>query len=238
MRQNRLKMGRHPIAFSKAAFTVRMPAKRPEIGPVIDIERHLAAELPRQLHRRKAGAGHAVGAEMRAGHQNGPCRGDEVGIDVLFRDRHVGAVLAIEDQRKLLAVPDSENDERRQPFRVGDDMACINPLAVKRLADEPAHMFVANAGDHSRLQAKARAADTDIGRAATDIFRKAGHILEPTADLAAIEIDGRPADADHIQRRLSHFSYPFHASVRSRWQDTGSGSSSRRASGTRTGFPR
>ena len=235
MRQNRLKMRRHPVAFGKAAFAVRMPAKRPEVGTVINVEGDLAPELPCQFHRGKAGAGHTVGTEMCSRHENSLGRGDEIRIDILFPNRHVGAVLAIKDQRELLAVANAKNDERRQPFRIGEDITCVDALAVQRFEDEPAHMFVTDAGDQRRSQAKPGASDADIGRAATDIFGKARHIFETTADLATIKVDRRTTDADDIQGRINHARGPFCVSGRSRWQDTGPDSWSRRASGTRTG---
>ena len=190
MRQNRLEMGRHPRAFGKAAFAIRVPAKSPEVRPVIDIERHLPASLARHAHRRKAGSGDKVGAEMRSRDENRLRRGNEVRVYVGFRDRHVGTVLAIENKRKLRAVPNAEDHQCRQSRRVGDHMACLDTLAIQRLADETAHMFVTDTGDQCRFQPEPRTTDADIGRAAADIFGKARHVLEPAADLAAIEING------------------------------------------------
>ena len=190
MRQHVLEMGRHPRAFGKAAFAIRMSAKSPEIRPVIDIERHLPASLARHAHRRKAGSGNKVGAEMRSRDENRLRRGNEVRVYVGFRDRHVGAVFAIENKRKLRAVPNAEDYQCRQSRRVGNHMACLDTLAIQRLADETAHMFVTDTGDQCRFQPEPRTTDADIGRAAADIFGKARHVLEPAADLAAIEING------------------------------------------------
>ena len=52
-----------------------------------------------------------------------PGRGDVGLVDVGLVERHVGAVLAVEDQREGLLVADAEDDQRGQPLRVGDDAA-------------------------------------------------------------------------------------------------------------------
>ena len=61
---------------------------------------------------------------------------------------HVGAVLAVEDQRELLVVADAEDDERGQPLGVDLHAARVHPLAGKLLEDEAAHVLVADPGDH------------------------------------------------------------------------------------------
>ena len=50
------------------------------------------------------------------------------------------------------------------------------------------------------LQAQPGGADGDIGRAAADRLGEGGDILQPGADLLAVEIDGRAADGDDVQR--------------------------------------
>ena len=104
MRKNCLDMGRDPLTLGKTAFAVIMPAKRPQVGAIVDIEGHSSTGSTRHSHRSETGAGDAVGAEMRSGHENRLCRGNEIRIDFGLIYRHVGAVLAIEDQRELLAV--------------------------------------------------------------------------------------------------------------------------------------
>jgi hypothetical protein len=76
-----------------------------------------------------------------------------------------------------------------------DDDALANEL----LADEVAHLLRADPGDQRRLQAESRRADGDIGGAAADGFGEASDVLEPTADLLAIEIDRRTADGDQVK---------------------------------------
>ena len=52
----------------------------------------------------------------------GARRGDERLVDIVFVERHVGAIVAIEDHRRdALVFSTDEEDERGQPLRVGDD---------------------------------------------------------------------------------------------------------------------
>ena len=48
-----------------------------------------------------------------------PAERDEGLVDVARRQRHVGAVLAVEDQRERLAVADAEDHQRGQPLGIG-----------------------------------------------------------------------------------------------------------------------
>ena len=50
------------------------------------------------------------------------------------------------------------------------------------------------------LQAEPRRADGDVGRAAADRLGEARHVLEPAADLRAIEVDRGAADGDDVER--------------------------------------
>ena len=129
--------------------------------------------------------------EMRAGDEDRPRRRDEGLVDVVLAQRHVGAVLAVEDQRKRLVVLDREDHERRQPLGSVTTPSRRDALALQLLADEAAHLLVADAGDQRRVQAEPRGADGDVGRAAADGFGEAADVLEPRADLLAVEVDRR-----------------------------------------------
>ena len=133
-----------------------------------------------------------------------PClragRGDEGFVDVLLAQRHVGAVLAVKDQRKPMVVADAKEDKRGQPRGVGLDALHIDPLARKFLADEAAHVFVADPRDDRRFQPEPRRPRRDVGGRAADILAERPHILKPPADLHAIEIDRGPADGDDVER--------------------------------------
>ena len=79
---------------------------------------------------RCAAAGARLG-EMRAGHDDRAGGEDEVLVDVGFGQRHVGAVLAIEEQRKGAVVLDREDGERGQPLRIDLDAVERHALALQ-----------------------------------------------------------------------------------------------------------
>ena len=141
---------------------------------------------------------------MRAGDHHRPRRSDELGCEIGGTERHVGAVLAKEDERKCLAIANAQDHQRRQSLPVGDEMARVDALAPQLLADETAHGFIADPRQQRRSQAEPCRADGDIGRTAADIFVEARHVLEAPADLAAIEIDGYPSDGDEVEPALHH----------------------------------
>ncbi len=137
------------------------------------------------LGGRRCGAG-----EVRAGDQHGVGALDQRRVDVALVQGGVGTVGAIEDQREAVLVADAEDDQRGEPARVGRHPGDIDALANQLLADEAAHVLVADAGDDRRAQAEPCGADRDVRGASADGLRKARHILEPAADLLAVEVDG------------------------------------------------
>ena len=191
---------RHLGALDEAALALAVAGDAPEVRAVVDVERGpravLAGELQRLQHRRLG----ARMAEMGPGCEHRPGLGDEALVDVLLGQPHVGAVLAIEDQREPLVVADAEDDQRGQPLGVDLHPAGVHALAGQLLDDEAAHVLVADPGDHCGLQPQPRRAAGDVGRRAPDVLRERAHVLEPPADLVAVEVDRRPADGDEVQR--------------------------------------
>jgi hypothetical protein len=55
---------------------------------------------------------------MRAVDQQRTRRCEEVVVEISFAKRHIGAVFAVEYERKRFAIPNSEDDQRRQALRV------------------------------------------------------------------------------------------------------------------------
>ena len=198
--QRGLQLLRHRRAFDEAAFALTMAGNAPEVRAIVDVERGPCPVLARKLQRlqhRRLGPGMA---EMRAGRQHRARLGNEALVDVLLGEPHVGAVLAVEDQRKPLVVADAEDDERGQPLGVGFHAARVHALAGKLLKDEAAHVLVAHPGDHRAPEAEARRAAGDVRRRAPDVLRERAHVLEPAADLISVEIDRRAAYGDQVQR--------------------------------------
>ena len=82
--------------------------------------------------------------EVRAGDDDGAGRANEVLVDVRFRKRHVGAVLAVEEERERPVVLDREDGERRQPLGIDLDAVERHALAGELLADEASELLVAD----------------------------------------------------------------------------------------------
>ena len=85
-------------------------------------------------------------------------------VEVADRDVHVGTLLAVEQQRKCLAVADAEDRQRRQALGVGDYVAHVNALGGEGLAHEASVLLVAHSCEHRRFKPQARRADRRIGR--------------------------------------------------------------------------
>ena len=116
--QRRLQLLRHLGALHEAALALAVAGDAPEVRAVVDVERRARAVLAREgqrlQHRR---LGPRV-AEVRPRRQHRAGLGDEALVDVVLGQPHVGAVLAVEDQREALVVADAEEHERGQPLRV------------------------------------------------------------------------------------------------------------------------
>ena len=54
------------------------------------------------------------------------------------------------------------------------------------------------------LQAEARDADGGVGRRAAEVLGERAHVLEPAADLLAVQVDRGAAHADDVERALAH----------------------------------
>ena len=205
--QRRLQLLRDRGALDEAALALAVAGDAPEVRAVVDVERRpravLAGEGQRLQHRRLG----ARVAEMGPGGEHGAGLGDEALVDVGLGQPHVGAVLAVEDQREALVVADAEEHQRGQPLRVDLHAAGVDALAGQLLDDEPPHVLVADAGDHRRLQPQPRRAAGDVGRRAADVLGEGAHVLQASADLVAVEVHRRPADGDEVERL--HRVFPF-----------------------------
>ena len=202
-RQDGAEMRGDAVGPDIARLARAMAREAPEIGPVVDIEYHFAAVLFRQPHRLLLRRVRIGAGEMRAGDDDGGGLGDEILVDVAFIERRVGAVGAVENQRKRPLVAHAEDDERGEARGIGAQAARVDALARELLADEAAHMLVADAADQRRPEAEPRRADGDVGGTAPDGLGETGHVLEPPADLLAVEIDRRAADGDDVEPPVS-----------------------------------
>ncbi|MCY1295121.1 hypothetical protein D9M70_444470 [compost metagenome] len=180
-----------------------MAGKTPEVRTVVDVEDDPGAAFLGKAHGLALGRIGVRLGKMRAGNQDGAGRADKVFRNVVFAERVVGAVVAIEEQREGLVVFDREDGERRQPLRIGDDAARLDAFTDELLTNEAAHLFVADAGQQRRLETQAGRADRDVAGAATDRLGETRNVFKPRADLLAVEIDRGSADGDQVERLCS-----------------------------------
>ena len=171
----------------------------PQHRAVVDVE-HRAHVVPaRALAGQRAHAVHVRRREVRAGDQQRLRLCDEVLVDVVRGDRHVGAVLAIEHQRERVLVLDAEHHRRGEARRVAAHVRHVAAFARERLDEEVAHRVVADPRGHRRLEAEARAAERGVRRGAAEVLGERRHVLEPRADLLRVEIHREAAKADDVE---------------------------------------
>ena len=193
---------RHHVRLHVALETRVMAGEAPEVGPIVDVEDHLAAVRLGQRDRFRLRGGGGGPRKMRPGHDDRMGSGDEGLVDVAFVERHVGAVRAIERHRRDALARDGQQHQRRQTLAVDMDAVDGDALANELFADEAAHLLRADPRDQRGLESEARRADGDVGRAAADRFGEAADVFEPAADLLAVEVDQRAADGDQVERRV------------------------------------
>ena len=142
-----LQFGRHSGGFDEPAFAITMARQTPKVGAIVDVQGGLQPMLARQMQRLHHGGFGARIGQMRSRGHDGTGRGNEALVNVIFAQRHIGAVFAVEDQGKLLLIADAQQNQSRQPVRIGLHALHIDAFARQFLADEAAHMLVAYAGD-------------------------------------------------------------------------------------------
>ena len=128
----------------KAILAQIFRCQPPKHRPIIDVEDHTSAirfDSPRGAQAR---CEHAGRGEMRTVDENSTRRVKKPWIEVLLAQRHVGAILAIKDQRKRLAIADPEHDQGRQTRGVRTDAAHIDSLAHQFFANEAPHVIGAD----------------------------------------------------------------------------------------------
>ena len=197
-RQDRLQMRGDRVARDEARLAVAALGEAPQHRPIVDVEDRAHVVRPRPFERQAADAMHVRGREMRAGDEQRLRLREKIGGDVSFGHRHVGAVLAIEDQRERVAVLDSQHDRRGEPRRIDADVRDVAAFTRDRLDEKAAHRVVADACRHRRLEPETRAAERGVGRRAAQVFGEARDILETGADLLRVEIDGEPSETDDV----------------------------------------
>ena len=141
-----------------------------------------------------------VRGQMSAVYEDGRCRADQFLIDVLGLERHVSAILSVEEQGKVFSIPDAKDRKRREAMRVRMNGACVYALANELLRYEAAHVIGPDARQKGRPKAEASKADSRVCGATAYVLRERRHILETPADLLAVQVNARAADRNEVQR--------------------------------------
>jgi hypothetical protein len=206
--QHLLQLAGDVLVLDEAVLAGVLAGQAPQHRAVVDVEGHPAAGRLDRLGRLQAGRVDAGLRQVGAVDQHRAGPGEPGLVDVAGLQRHVGAVLAIEDQRKGVAVADAQDDQGGQALGVGQHAGHVDALAGQLFADEAAHVVGADPGQQAGLQTQARAARGGVGRAAAQVLGERGHVLQPSADLLAVEVHAGTAHGDQIES----FSVLRHAS--------------------------
>ena len=119
--QYRLVFLRYVIGRDIALEPGIMPGQTPEVGAIIDVEYHLAAMCLGNADRLFL-CGLTIGArEVGAGNNNRTRRGNVRLINIVFRQRHVCAIGAIENHRRNALGLHRQQHQRSQALLVGGD---------------------------------------------------------------------------------------------------------------------
>ncbi len=188
----------HAFVGDKAGLAIRFAGQPPQHRPIVDIEHGANLIAARVIERAAARAIYLLGREVRAGNQQCFRRCDERFVEIGFVDGHIRAILAIEDQRKRIAIFQSEQHESGQALLIDTHMADVATFLAERLGEKAAHVIVADAREHRRSKPEPRATESDIRRRSAEIFREARHVFEPRADLLRVQIDREAAETDDI----------------------------------------
>ncbi len=78
------------------------------------------------------------------------------------------------------------------------------PRRAEFVAHEAAHLFVADARQHRAARTEPGETGREVTRRAAEVFRERLHVLEAPADLLAVEVHGRAAEADDVEGPVSH----------------------------------
>jgi len=190
---------RDPFRARVAGLARGMPADTPQIRPIVDVEDDGASVRLGDIHGLALGARGGGQGEVRTGNQDGVRGSDERLVDVALGESAVGAVLAVEDQRKGLRIAHTEEYEGGEALRIDVHAGGLDAFAGELLTYEASHRLISHAGDERRAQSKPCRADGNIRRAPADGFGEGRDVLQAAADLLSVQIDTHTPDRDEIQ---------------------------------------
>ena len=100
---------------------------------------------------------------MRACCHNCAGARDIGGVDIVFAQPHIGAILAIENQGKAFLITDPQQHQCGQAIGIDFDALDIDPFAGQFFANKAPHMLVTHTRDKARFQPQTRCACGHIG---------------------------------------------------------------------------
>ena len=199
--QHGLDVGRHLVGFDIAFLTRTKAREAPEVGTVVDVDNDLSAMAFGNGHGLALGLVVDLAGKVGACDQQRTSRGDEILRDVVLAQGRVGAVVAVENQRKGTVVLHREQDQRSETLGIDRDAGDINPFADHLFTDETAHLLVAYTGNERGFQPKPCRADGNVRWRAANGFRERGNVFEARTDLLAVKVNRAAAHSDHVQFR-------------------------------------
>src|SRR5690606_11139843 len=93
-------------------------------------------------------------------------------------------------------------------IRVRANVTHVDAQARELIAHEPPHVLVTDARQHCAFAAEACEARREVRGGAAEVLRERLHVLEAAARLLAVEVHGGAAEADAVERAISHGARP------------------------------
>jgi hypothetical protein len=148
--QHGLQAFSHPRIQDKAVLAEILRGQSPQHRPIVHVEYHPAPGCLDPPRSTQARCEHAGRRQVCAVDQHGLRRGEQRMIEIELVERHVGAVFAIEDERKGFAIANSEHDQGGQALGIGVHAPHIHALAHEFFANESPHVIGADTSQESR----------------------------------------------------------------------------------------
>ena len=169
----------------------------PLVRPEVQVEDDGCAGLSGELRRIKGGAPARLLAQVGAGELEHAALRDRRRQHIIDRQRDIGAVVPVEDQRELVGRLDAQDDGAGVPARFSGAEADIHPFFGQKMGDEIADRVLAESGQQRRLQSQPAAPDAHVGGGAAHVGGKALDIDKVGPDIVAVEVHAGTA---HMKR--------------------------------------
>ena len=171
-RQHRLQPLRHRFICDETVFAKILGRKPPQHGPIINVEHDPASRSPDVPRRTHTGRKYTGRGKMRAVDEQGARRLEPRDVKILLAQRHVGAVLAVENERESLAIADTQDDQGSQSLCIVQNTANVDTFPDELFADEAPHVIGADARQQTGVESQSSGGHGRVCRASADILGK------------------------------------------------------------------